>query len=67
MRKVSIDGSFVGLRGVAECQRGSARQGRTQDSLETDFHEIQYIGTAPNEEQFHDGIIERNPFAQEEI
>lgn len=34
---------------------------RTKDSPETVFHNVEDVGTACNEEQLHDEVVQRNP------
>ena len=65
-----MDGSFVGLSHVRNgngsrrsCQsKRRTKSGEQNGNLpEPDFHEIQDVDTAADEEDFHDKVVEGDP------
>ena len=52
---------FVDLDNLWESRR------RRGDLPELDFHEVKYINATPDEEELHEGVIQRDPFSEEEV
>lgn len=41
--------------------------GECTDSPVLEFHEIENVAAAPNEKEFHQRVVQRHPFAEEEV